>query len=138
MSNNELKVSLRVVGDELSPEEITRILGCQPTECRKKGDEIESKRFIRKAPTGVWLLRSNGASTIDDAVSSLLDQVSNDPSVWQKLTKQFRAEFFVGIFSGTTQVGITLTASTIQRLSELGLSMGLDVYCNAEASSATT
>lgn len=137
MSDYELKVSLRVVGDELCPEEITRVLCCQPTECRKKGDEIESKKFIRKSPTGVWLLRSNGASTIDDAVTALLDQVSNDRSVWQNLTKQFRAEFFVGIFSDTTQAGITLTASTIQRLSELGLSIGLDVYCNAEASATT-
>lgn len=130
MSNDEIKVSLRIVGDELSPEEITVLLGCQPTESRMKGDELRSQSFISTAPTGIWLLSSSITSSVEDAVFDLLNQVDNDPSVWSELTKRFRTEFFVGVFSETCQVGITVSASIIQKLSVLGLSIGIDVYCD--------
>ncbi len=49
-------VSLRFFGDTLVPEELTQLLGCQPTEARRKGDVIPDKRYHRVASTGTWRL----------------------------------------------------------------------------------
>ena len=130
----DFKVALRLTGDDLIPSQISRALNCEPSEAKSKGDEVESKRFIRKAPTGVWLLQSPSCQTIDEAINYLLDQVSNDAAVWADLNKRYHAEFFIGVFSDAKQFGVVITPETLKRLSRFGLSVSLDIYCNAEAS----
>ena len=133
MALSEIKVSLRLTGDNLVPSEISSALGCNPSEARAKGEEIESQRFIRKSPTGVWILRSHRKDTLDEAIQDLLERVNVDATVWNDLTNRFRAEFFVGLFSDTNQAGLTISAMTLRRLSDLRLAIALDVYCSSAA-----
>ncbi len=133
MSRLRFAISLRFTGHDLVPLEISASLGCEPTDSRRKGDDVETERFITKAPTGVWLLEADGSETIDKGIHSLLDRVNNDVAVWSELTKRYRSEFFIGVFSDTGQVGLTIGPEAISRLSRLGLSIGLDIYCNADA-----
>lgn len=130
MPLSELKVSLRFTGDELDPSEISAALGCDPSHAIRQGEEIESQHFIAHSPTGVWLLRSDGKDTLDEAIQDLLGRMNLDVAVWNDLTRRFRAEFFVGLFSDTSEAGLTIPAMTIRQLSDLGLAIAFDVYCN--------
>ena len=133
MEGVTFKVSLRIIGDGLVPSEVTAMLGCAPTDSRRKGDAVETEHFIAKSPTGVWCLKAEGNETIDQAINALLDHVSDDVAVWAELARRYRAEFFIGVFSDTSQVGLRITAETLKRLSRFGLSVGLDIYCTADA-----
>ena len=122
------KVSLRLVGQELDPQAVSTALGCKPTESHRKGDLLESKRFVRKAPTGVWLLNSDRQDDMELAINELLDQVCYDEFVWGRLTERLRAEFFIGIFLSGPLTGFSVSSPLLKRVSSLGISMAFDIY----------
>ena len=86
--------SLRFFGDDLDPDELTHLLGCQPTKSEKKGEELFGKVTGRKriAPSGGWWLRAERREhgDLDAQISEILDQLTDDMSIWQDLTSRFR------------------------------------------------
>jgi hypothetical protein len=50
--------ALRVGGDDLDPDEITRLLGAKPTHAHRKGDQTSPKipKLVRRS--GLWLIES--------------------------------------------------------------------------------
>lgn len=53
MSQPDFQVSLRLSGDNLIPTDVSRCLGCAATEAHHMGEEFQSGRFTKRAPTGV-------------------------------------------------------------------------------------
>lgn len=53
-------VTLRIGGDDLVPEEITKLLGAQPTATQTKGDKIVGRKTgrVRIAKMGMWRLHA--------------------------------------------------------------------------------
>ena len=87
-----VSVSLRVFGDGLEPDEVSALLGCQPSRFHRKGDgRPQGDPSIE--PTGAWILESLLPETaeIEDHVESLLSQISNDGDEWANLTTRFSA-----------------------------------------------
>jgi hypothetical protein len=123
-------VSLRFFGDSLVPEELTQLLGCQPTEARCKGDVIPDKRYYRIARTGTWRLEGSQSETadIEDQVLALLAAVTGDLQVWRRLTAQFAADVFCGVFLDEPNRGFSLSPRVMQMLSERGIEIGFDIY----------
>ena len=133
--NLEFAVSLRVSGDDLAPSQVSIALGCEPSEAISKGQEVPTAHFIRKAPTGVWLLRSPVCTTIDEGIEYLLDRVTDDKQVWETLGKRYRVEMLVGVFSKGEEIGLIIQSKTLNRIARLGLALSLDIYCNSDATS---
>ena len=81
MNRPSISLSLRIVGDALDVAEVTRLLGCGPSDARQKGDEVKSSHFVRHAPTGVWTLKADYSDRdIDSAVAQLLRKLTTDIS----------------------------------------------------------
>lgn len=74
--------TLRIIGDDLIPEEISKRLGCAPTQSRRKGDVIVGKRTTMKgaARTGMWSLHSTDhePENLDMQIRELLGKVTTD------------------------------------------------------------
>lgn len=123
-------VSLRFFGDSLIPEELTQLLGCQPTEARRKGAVIPDKRYHRVAATGTWRLEGTEPATadIEQQVLALLGRVTSDLQVWQRLTAEFAADVFCGLFLDESNRGFRLSPRVTQILSERGIEIGFDIY----------
>jgi len=123
-------VSLRFFGESLIPEELTRLLGCQPTEGRRKGDVIPDKRYHRVAKTGIWRLNGSGPETadIEEQVVALLTSVTSDLQVWRRLTTEFAADIFCGVFLDDLNRGFILSPRVTQLLAERGIEIGFDIY----------
>src|SRR4051812_48271034 len=84
---DEAKVTLRLYGDELDPSDVTRLLGCSPTQSARTGETItNSSGVARTVRQGFWRL-SSGRSDIDieDQIAILLTQLTSDLSVWGDL-----------------------------------------------------
>lgn len=125
-----IKVSLRFSGDELDPEFISNLLGCQPTKSYRKGDVLSSKRSSRIAQTGFWSLREEEeAGTLETKVRRLLNQISNDPAAWNSLSG-FQGNIFCGVFIEDWNRGFSLSSELMQDLVERKLTIDFDIYCN--------
>jgi hypothetical protein len=123
-------VSLRFSGDALVPEELTRLLGCEPTKARRKGDIIPDKRYHRVAHTGAWLLKGNKPETVDlnEQVLALLASVTDDLEIWRRLTTEFSADVFCGLFLDEGNRGFDLLPEVTRMLGERGITIDFDVY----------
>mmetsp|Transcript_29352 Transcript_29352/g.57150 ORF Transcript_29352/g.57150 Transcript_29352/m.57150 type:complete len:139 (-) Transcript_29352:512-928(-) len=128
--------SLRFFGDDLDPDELTRLLGCQPTKSERKGEERVGKVTGRKriARSGGWRLKAERREPgdFDAQISEILDQLTDDMSIWQDLTSRFRADVFCGLFMKEGNEGISLSNETLQRLAERGLTIDFDIYDSSD------
>ena len=128
---SKTKVSLRFQGDLLQPEDLSRDLGCAPNLAAAKGHPWHTPQgTARIARTGMWHKRVEACSSgdIDGQVSELLSLMTSDLAVWKRLTTDFQADVFCGLFLDEMNQGIELGRTTLQTLAARGLLIGLDVY----------
>lgn len=124
-------VSLRIFGDALDPDEITRLLGVEPTVSALTGD-VHRTRSSRKvtARTNSWLLEAEAVSSggLDDRIADLLAPLPSDPAVWRELSRRFRCDVFCGLFVDGGNAGAGLRPEVLAMLGERCLRLELDIY----------
>ena len=124
--------SLRFFGDDLNPDELTKLIGYTPTKSEQKGEEIAGKVTGQKriARSGGWRLSAERREPgdFDAQISEILDQLTDDTDVWQDLTTRFRADIFCGLFMTEGNEGISLSPETLEKLAARGLTIGFDIY----------
>lgn len=134
-SIDRVKVSLRIFGDDLEPDGISRILNCEPTSKTKRG-EISVGRVTgirRVAPIGSWLLDSAEDESVDleEQVLTLLSRVSRDLNVWKELAQKYKVDLFCGLFLDEFNRSCWLTQKVLKEMSERNLKIGFDIYAPA-------
>jgi hypothetical protein len=119
--------TLRLFGDSLNPEEITRLLGCPPSTAFTKG-QIRYRTTLYK--TGGWLLEAadREPADLDAQVVDLLTRVSQDLAVWSNLSKQYDVDLFCGFFMEETDEGLEISTHTMKMLSERGIKLAFCIY----------
>jgi hypothetical protein len=133
MANLERSVAtLRIMGDELVPEEISRLLSAVPTSAHAKGHQFPSGpagRIVTRQ-SGMWRLRAKEAEpeNLDGQVSELLGQVTCDLSVWNDIATRFRVDLFCGWFMGSGNEGVEISPKTMLALAQRGIQLSLDIY----------
>jgi hypothetical protein len=130
------KATLRVIGDELSPDEITKLLGCSPSYSHFKGEVVKSKNtkheYIKKF--GMWRLEATACEpeNLDAQVAELLTKLTQDLAVWSRLKDRFEIDLFCGFFMETTNEGAEISSATLKALGERGIVLDLDIYAPTE------
>jgi hypothetical protein len=127
-----IKVSVRVIGDDLDPAEVTRLFGVEPTFAARRGEARERHGRPIVQRTGVWF----HALTVDpteewelaDAVDTLLARLPADPAIWRALGSRYQLDVFCGLFLRSENQGADLPPATLAALAERGLTLGLDIY----------
>lgn len=128
---SETKATLRFFGEALDPDEITRLLGKEPTSTGRKGQVIQRPaREDRVLRQGSWRLTVAGAipGDLDDQIAQLLAGTTTDLSVWKQLSEKFRGNVFCGLFMEDINEGISISPSTLASMGERGLVLDLDIY----------
>lgn len=126
--------SLRFFGDDLVPDEITRLLGGRPTDGTRKGDPNgrvrRSDGIPMRANTGSWLRKVPGQepSDLELQIRNLLLDLTDDLAIWQKLSSRYAGNVFVGFFMTQVNEGCSLSPHTLRLLTDRGLALDLDVY----------
>ena len=125
-------VTLRITGDDLFPQEISRLLGCQPTSSQTKDEEIFGKRTgrTRIAKFGMWRLEASPREPedIDGQISEILTQLSDDLNVWRAIAKRYSIDLFCGLFMGCGNEGFSISPCSLQALGSRCIEIGFDVY----------
>lgn len=125
--------TLRVIGDDLLPDEITRLLGCYPTTSHAKGEVVLGQKTGREytKKVGMWRLEATDhePENLDEQVAELLKKLTQDLAVWSELRKRFKMDLFCGLFMEITNEGASLSSETLLALGVRGIELSLDIYC---------
>jgi hypothetical protein len=127
---DKTSVSLRFSGDTLDPDEISKLLNCQPTNSHKKGDVLPDKRYRGVAQTGMWGLseKKTGEVSLEKQIFQLFSRLSDDLEIWRKLTSQYHSDLFCGLFMDSWNRGIDFSPELMAQISARGLTLSLDIY----------
>ena len=123
--------SLRFFGDDLDPDEITRLLGGLPTVgVRKGGTWSMSGGAEKMAHRGQWrvTVERRSPGDLDEQVAELLTPLTTDLAVWNDLTRRFKADVFCGLFLNEFNEGLSLSSEMLEAFGLRGLSLDLDIY----------
>jgi Domain of unknown function (DUF4279) len=129
---DESRLTLGIHGEDLDPEEISRLLGCAPSSSHRRGDQ---RRSGPPWPNGAWLLTVEAKSPTgpEELVHLLLSRLPTDEALWSDLRRRFRLKLSFGVFTERWNRGFELSPDAIRRIESLGAGVGLDIYANLEA-----
>ena len=126
-------VTLRVGGDDLEPEEITRLLGVTPTHAHVKGEQWSGEKpgRIYTRRSGLWRISAADREPEDmnGQIQQLLGQLTVDLMVWRELASRFEVDLFCGLFMKSGNDGMALSPESMTALGERGITLILDIYC---------
>ncbi len=132
-------VALRIIGDDLVPEEVTALLGTPPTRAVVKGQtgkHIVGPRVgdVKVARSGMWTLEASDREPEDmnGQIHEIFSRVTDDLSVWRSITKRFRVDLFCGLWLTGCDSGMTLSPQSLAALGERGIELGLCLYGDLE------
>ncbi|HLF77099.1 MAG TPA: DUF4279 domain-containing protein [Dehalococcoidia bacterium] len=126
---DEFHVSLCLDGEDLDPEEITRLLGTTPDDSHKKGDQRYSWRTNLRWTSGHWSIdvRSGAPDEIGNAIADVLDRIAH-PGALPDLAAHYKPTLRIGIFLEAENRGFDLSPSLVERIGSYGLALDFDIY----------
>lgn len=123
--------TLRFFGDELIPDEISALLGASPTVSYQKGQELIGSRtgIKRITKTGSWRLNvaDRKPEDLESQIFEILQQLTRDLSIWASLAR-FEPNLYCGLFMGSSNDGMGLSAEALLALGQRGIALGLEIY----------
>lgn len=133
-------VTLRITGDGLVPDEVTRLLGCSPTSAQTKGQVLVGRNTGTStiARAGMWRLKSlpREPEDIDGHIAEILGKLSGDLDVWKEMTRQYKIDLFCGLFMSGGNEGLTISPQSLAALGARGIELALDIYGPDDAEDA--
>ncbi len=121
---------LRIFGEDLVPDDVSALLGSEPTEGWMKGDELISSRAMRIAPIGLWRLEADETepADFDVQVSAILGRLTSDLSAWAAVRTQHEVDLFCGWFMEHVNEGVSIEPGTMMALGARGIALTVDLY----------
>jgi hypothetical protein len=134
-------VTLRIISEDLVPDEVTKLLGCQPDEAQQKGKPVfrEDGTVMRIARFGAWRLVLKPTETDEwdcaEAMMLVLRRLPSAVGLWKRLTKKYKVDFFVGLSMPSWNKGFGLPPQVMKYLGDRGIEAGFDVYYDGKENS---
>ncbi len=122
------RASLRIFGDNLPLDEITRELGIQPTYTRRKGDRSKptSKTVYRD---DAWFFDSSLPDTepLHRHIDEVWTAVKPRAMYLKGLKQRFNIDMFCGYRSNCDHAGIEVPASSLEMFTTLEIPLGMSI-----------
>lgn len=126
---DRLEIELRVTGDDLDPERITRMLGANPTLAARKGEEMDLHGVPVVQRTGVWSysLPASPEWELGDAIDTLLEQLPADPALWESIAAWADVAVVCGLYVHDIDRAADIEPDTLARLAERRLALRIEI-----------
>ena len=124
-----LEIELRVTGDDLDPDRITRMLGVNPTVAARRGETIDVAGVPVVQRTGIWTyaLPASPEWELADAIDTLLERLPHDPVLWESLAGWATVAVVCGLFIHDADRAADVPPDTLARLAERRLALSLQI-----------
>ncbi|MEM7504685.1 MAG: DUF4279 domain-containing protein [Pseudomonadota bacterium] len=130
------QVSLVISGEDLAPNEITELLGCEPTKAsaQSKGLAASTAGDERTTSHGHWRLYDgiNEPADLDAHIASLAGRLTADLSVWDNLASRFDIQLFASLTMLEWNEGCEISSEALRTLSDRHIGLGLDIYAHLD------
>lgn len=125
--------SLRISGDALVPEDISKALGGPPTLSYIKGEAHSPAHNTVTRKTGLWLREAaqRQPEDMDGQIAEILGKLSQDLTVWRHLSATYEIDLFCGLFMAETDEGVEISTDSLNMLGQRGIKFGFCVYAPA-------
>jgi hypothetical protein len=126
------KLSLRIYGDNLVPEEVTTALGHGPSKSWRKGDPLPSGSRVRQK--SVWFLEApeKKKGEIDEQIEWIFSRLTSDIRVWKRLGKRFKMDLNAVIYMECWNRGLDISPASMTEVGRRKLTLGFDIYFDGE------
>jgi ribosomal protein L19 len=129
IEHDEFCVSLNISGDDLEPDEISRLLGASPTEACRLGDAIPLRNHTFTAKSGSWSINTERSTRdIEEQLTELFAKLNSNTQVWSSLTNRYRVELFCGVFLSWFGHGFSMSPKLHRLLADRNLEITFDIY----------
>ena len=130
---DEARLCLRVCGDDLDPDAVSRALSRQPSRSQRKGEPVLPPvgGVKRTARTGSWLLYHpvGAEGTVGEAIHALLASLPDDRSIWSSLTSRFAVDLICDLTLRCVNRGFELPPEVLTLVAARGITLGFDIFC---------
>jgi Domain of unknown function (DUF4279) len=123
------RAAFRISGDTLRPDQVSALLGLEPTQSGVKGERFSNRHSVVRR-TSFWLLKSplSESLPLPEHLEWLLNLMEPKLDLIGSLAEKWRVDFFCGFSSENGQGGVTFDPSLLRRLAHLGVPLVLDLY----------
>ncbi len=120
------------MGEDLDPDEISRLLGGEPTFAHKIGDQFVGRvtKRVRVAKSGMWSISvaDRKPGDINGQIAEILNPLSQDIGIWRDIADRYRTDLFCGLFMGSSNDGLSISADSLLALGSRGVEIDFDIY----------
>ncbi len=127
----EFSVGVNFYSNKLDKQEITKLLGCEPTKSWNPNEKhpIGNSNKTRITDWGKWYLSSQRDNTdLNAKLKGLLQSLTMDLEKWKILTSKYEAWIDIAGYMGNWNRGFTLTSEIMKMLSDRNLKIEFDIY----------
>jgi hypothetical protein len=131
IDDNWQMVSLRIFSEILEPEEITKFIGCSPTQFHKKGELMSFKNpNSQKRTHNSWILESDLPNSVsfEKHIINIISFLENKINIIIKLKEKCHIDIVCALSIKGNQGSFELNSEIIQRLSAIHLNIVFDLY----------
>lgn len=127
-SPSDSKATLCIYADEIDLEALTKVIGCEPTKARRKGEKDEKRPKIAPAPVGQWFLEAPDNLSFEDKIKFLLQSTEADFQIWQEVHKIHRIQLRCVIFLESWTEGFSFSPETLLEIGKRKWEFSLSMY----------
>lgn len=131
----EFSVGVNFYSENLDRDEITNLLGHNPTKAWNAGERhpIGNTKKTKITNWGKWYLSSERDSTdLNIKIKDLLEKLTDDLNKWQKLTSKYESWIDVAGYMNNWNRGFMLETDVLKLLSERNLEIYFDIYFDGD------
>lgn len=127
-----VSIALRIMGDNLDPDEVTKCLGREADKRQFKGQVmgISNDGSQNVSQCGCWTINMMDLDLeegLEEALLEMMENLSDDSSVWSGLTEEASIDLFVDIYMGGCNDCFSLSPKTMRKMGERGIRVMVDV-----------
>jgi len=123
------------MGENLTPDELTRLLGYPPTESIRPKFHTITRGLKSQPPKGIWSVSYGESDSVDleEKIKLLLNKLTNDLSVWNEITSKLDGDVFCGLLLDGWNRGFELSPELLTELAYRNLRIGFDIYAPVDS-----
>jgi hypothetical protein len=128
---DDFSITLRVTGESLEPDRVTKLVGSPPTDSFRRGDPVSRRGKAAQTPRkyGSWQL-SVEADDAEKFSAVLRDLLARVPTHFAQAARreQWAVDVFVGLFGVHDQSTLQIDVDVLRELSLRGWPLCFDMY----------
>jgi uncharacterized protein DUF4279 len=126
---------LRIMSEDMNPDEITEVLGVTPTQIQRKGDQRSYGKLKVHETSGWWISTKEKLDSLDARhhLDWILDQISNkQQEVAMLQQRDYLIDVCVRWDSKSGHGGPTLSQKQLRGFGNLGIEVWFDIYFDSD------